>query len=1232
MRYVCSSQRRLLRVVAVLFSVLSGPGVTQAQMASATLSGTVYDVSGAVVPSATVVLKNEATGASRAGVSNGSGYFSFPAILPGSYTVTVTSSGFKAWVQRNINISEAESRNMPNIQLQVGMTTETVTVETGVEAIAPVNTGASATTLNENMVANIAIQGRDAAELIKLMPGMAMSTGLAQNQWNSLTTQSNSGPVGQFSASGTQPNGGMQLTVDGGLLVDTGNMGTQTANINQDQTAEVTIRNSAFDAEYSRGPVTVEATGKSGAQLFHGGAYLYARGGTFNSNDSYFNAKKIAKPNDHYWYPGFDLGGPVIIPGTRFNRNRDKLFFYSGYEYMVQHPAGALHQLFVPTADMLKGNFSPAVIQGLNIGGYGPIGTVPCATSNSGQWWFNNYCSSAEGQTIQNGQIPASLLDSNALALAKLFPTPNIDPTQNGGNNFQFIDNPPVNRWEFKIRADYNITQKTHAYFSFNRQNETDFNNFGVWWWPSDTLPYPAQMHANQISNLWSASVFHMFTPALTNEVTFNYTSFINPIRASNIKAVSPGAVGYNVKNPFSPNITAMVPNLLSWGCQGFSNGGCFPGFWAPAYSSGFANGAFGALKRVPSVSDNVAWVKGTHTLKFGFFWAHGGNQQTEGAWAGAANAFPQGRFEFDQWAARTTGNPLADFVMGHAVNFAQTSADPVHTLWYNELAFYAQDSWKATRRLTLNFGVRFDHEGQWYESGKTLGMVVWDPSTCPASTAPGPGCSGDNLPGFTWHARNSSVPISGFPSRPVLADPRVGVAFDIFGNGRTVLRGGYGIYRYQLAYNDVAGSLDPPLGIQVFQTNCNLVSLAQIGTDQSCMPKTANGALPSADNGLGESALKKGDDRTPMVQNWTFLIDQRAPWHSLFEIGYVGSHTSDMLIAATLSNINQVPFGALFKPDPVTGKTYFCQGTPGGNCVAGGPNSAIVDFRPYNYGNLGVSTHGSFSNYNALQAMWQKQRGSSTFMVNYTFSKVLGIRDGQTNNGAGNGNVVDVFNIDNNYGVLAYDHTHIFNTAYIIGLPSLKRANPLVRGVVNGWQLSGILQLQSGAPIQPNTGGKLNVTFPGGVSNQSVLGTDADTLVPALTCDPRKGLGSGQYFNPNCFAMPTPHSGQNGSVIWPYIKGPKYFNTDLSLYKTFNIGERQHLQFRVQAFNFLNHAVPTLQYGSVVNLNFDTAGKNTNICDPVQNPASASNGCTDGRAHFKTGRRVMEFAIKYNF
>ena len=234
----------------------------------------------------------------------------------------------------------------------------------GADVVVPVDSGQASQTLNKNMIENISIAGRDAAELIKIMPGMGMTGGLSQSMWGqgSVPTQQQHRSDRRLYGQGTQPNGGMTMTSDGANLLDPGNQGTQTANINQNQVQEVSILTSAYGAEFAKGPVTFQAIGKSGGAQFHGGGYLYARNGVFDSNGSYNNAPEAYRRRPTaFIIPGGDFGGPVIIPGTHFNKNHDKLFFYAAYEYMDQHPAGSLQQLFRTDGADEAGNFTPGV-------------------------------------------------------------------------------------------------------------------------------------------------------------------------------------------------------------------------------------------------------------------------------------------------------------------------------------------------------------------------------------------------------------------------------------------------------------------------------------------------------------------------------------------------------------------------------------------------------------------------------------------------------------------------------------------------------------------------------------------------------------------------------------------------------------------------------------------------------------------------------------------------------
>src|SRR3984957_6488864 len=413
---------RACTVAALLFAIMFSSLALPGQNATGNISGTVTDASGAIIPKATVTLTDEATNTKRETVSNTAGVFNFAAVLPASYTVNISAAGFRAWEERQIVMTQGSNLNVPNIKLEVGSSKQEIQV-VGNEVVVPTDTGAVSHTFIGQFKTELAIQGRDAAELMKIMPGMGNAGGLNQQMFTSLTTQSNTGPIGTMSAQGTQLYGGMTMTADGASLLDPGNMGTQTANINQNQIQEVSLLTSAYGAEYAKGPVIFQAIGKSGSSSYHGQAYFYARNGVFNSADSYFKANNVAKPNDSYYYPGGDFGGPVILPWTHFNRNHDKLFFYAAYENMRQNPEGSINQRSIPTAQMMQGNFSPTYLASL--GGNFATGTF----SNNAVVPCQNTCTN--NVTFPGGIIPLTMIDKNSLALYKTFPQPNTNPNSN---------------------------------------------------------------------------------------------------------------------------------------------------------------------------------------------------------------------------------------------------------------------------------------------------------------------------------------------------------------------------------------------------------------------------------------------------------------------------------------------------------------------------------------------------------------------------------------------------------------------------------------------------------------------------------------------------------------------------------------------------------------------------------------------------------------------------------
>jgi len=1184
----------LLGLLIAVLAVLQAPAF--AQFASGSIGATVTDATGAVVPAAKVTLKNEATGALRDTVTNSAGAFDFPSILPSTYTVTIVAAGLQTYEETGIVLTQGATLRLPTIVLQVQSTKQEVEVVAGADAVVPVDSGQASQTLNKNMIENISIAGRDAAELIKIMPGMGMNSGLTQSMWGqgSVPTQQNTGPIGSFSAQGTQPYGGMTMTSDGANLLDPGNQGTQTANINQNQVQEVSILTSAYGAEFAKGPVTFQAIGKSGGAQFHGQAYLYARNGIFDSNGSYNNSQGVQAPTNSFYYPGGDFGGPVIVPGTHFNRNHDKLFFYGAFEYMDQHPAGTLLNYFVPTAQMQAGNFTPAYLASLGPGF--------AAVHSSGASSLN----STIGQQIApTGQIPATDLDPNSAVLLKLMPAPNVDPaTSATGTNYQYFNDTPVNRWELRLRGDYNISDKTKLFFSWNHQLEHDENPISIWWSISGSLPYPSSQNANQLSQVYSANLVHVFSPTLTNELVFAEATFVNPIVLGNPGAVDPSTLGFHMTGLFADPYTPQIPNTYGWSnaSVGFAT---YP--YGEPFTPGGAN-SFGKLSQTPNVSDNITKIQGSHTLKAGIYWDYARNYQT----SGGLNDSVQGAADIEPYGATSLNNQLADWVTGRINSFTQDAAEAVQDMRYYQYSFFVNDQWKATRRLTLTGGLRFEHMGNWYPHD-SQGVAVWDPATYNNSA------SAAAWTGLEWHGIDSSIPLSGFPSKQFFVEPRFGFAYDLFGNGKTVIRGGAGLFRYQISYNSASSGYNPPLGIV---SNVSTVNGCCVGWNQFQQYSPTLGA-----QGLGSSinVMTMGDESTPNTWSYNVTLSQRAPWRSVAEFQYAGSRSRDLLTNGSdnLGGIDLVPVGGYFGVDPITGINNY---TATRQLPSSGAYN-LNDYYPYhNYTGISLEGHDSYSNYNALIATWQKQSGRFTFTTNYTFSKNLGVRDDDTANGNGAGAALNPFNAAANYGVLAFDHTHIFNAAYVINLPSPVKDNRLVGGAVNGWVLSGITQAQSGPPLQPLTGGTLNVSYPATEQPSDYLGTNAfSTTGVALTCDPRSNLKSGQYFNPNCFTPPT--GGSLGDIVWPYIKGPAFFNSDLAIYKDFLFKEHQKVEFRFSAFNFLNHPLP--QFGisgnGDINLNFTTpagALSPTNL-----------NTVTSGSPLYKNEvPRVIEFAAKYNF
>ena len=565
--------------LAMLFVLLAQSGLYA--QSTGTVTGTVYDQAGAVVPKANVELVNDGTGDTRKSTTNSAGYFSFGSVQPGTYSVKVSASGFKGWKQSGIPVRPGDLRDVANISLQVGSQGETVQVEAVAEEIAPVDSGERSATLVSKQIENLSLEGRDATELIRTLPGFsAFNGGGIANQGPDFTIISpTGGAVGEGVVAGGSPyRSGTDLVSDGAHILDNGCNCGATQTVNGDMVSEVKVQTSNFGADSAKGPVVVNAVGKAGTTSYHGEVYLHARDNTFNSLDWSFNQKYVGAggpkslikiPQSRFLYPGANIGGPV--PHTN-----NKLIFWAGYEYYYQNQiplsglttSGLLTDT-LPTLSMRQGNFdlaqpdNQALCGGNGIQGYQPVCN---ALFNSTQTGGNFNWADNKGATHSNVNIPSTQFDPAGAILMANIPQPNADPTKTNGYNYLQPEYTNQNGWMFRTRLDYIVTDNSKLYVTYNTQKETDGVPVHLWWQPSNSIPFPGGMSSKDNSQTLTGHFLHVFGPTLTNDasVGFGYINYPLVRNSKNSWALATGGAAgtpYPYQGVFTTK-TNMMPDL----------------------------------------------------------------------------------------------------------------------------------------------------------------------------------------------------------------------------------------------------------------------------------------------------------------------------------------------------------------------------------------------------------------------------------------------------------------------------------------------------------------------------------------------------------------------------------------------------------------------------------------------------------------------------------------------
>lgn len=1272
-----------------------------AQETSGRVTGVVADTTGAVIPNASVVIRDEQTGITRKMVSDSLGAFVFSSLISStSYRIEVTAEGFRTWQSRLFALRPGDQINFSDIRLQLGAAAaESVIVEAESEAIKALDSGERSDVINAEEIRNLAIIGRDAGELVRTLPGVAMSSGSINNtEGYDSAVIGLSGPSGSLSPNGTGING-IAVVWDGASLTDIGSNAGTVQSVNIEMISELKF-STDFGAENAKGPAIENVIGKAGSQAFHGDIYLIARNNALNANGWYNNNLRETRPSGSYYYPGGKIGGPVLLPFTEFNRDRDKAFFFVGFEPYRQHWQSAELGSWVPTIAERKGDFSAESLNAQLCGARPDGKTNPNAILP--MCYTQNYLPS--GEPLDSSNI-TSYANSSGVALVNWLPLPNADPFTND-NGYNYIQNvmQDQNGTQLHTRIDYTIDEKNRLFMAWGRQSQIRQNPVNMGYIPTASMVYPGGVTNGDISNILSASYARFFGPSISNELTAAITFVslpgnmdtpekvnrfdLNQYNCSDTTARASGTCsgsgGFNYLGMYKNGGDYSVPALSDYNSDGYPQ---------MLMAGGFYNNKVRMKKVVSDVQDTLSWSKGRHIIKAGMYYE-------KAILNGLADysAYPQGEFTFNpgnsyfEYASlpsseaqyigcqnpdsagneRLSGaaylgscmNGVAMMYMGYADTFTQANFSPTVNMQYTTLSAFATDTIKL-KRLSLNIGARFEHLGPWNDRHGN-GIATFSPSAF-ESACSGRTCSGSGNPGILWHSQDSSVSNSVNSPATVYVSPRMGVAWDIFGKGHTVVRGGWGMYRAEEEFNPYAMAAATAQGYKTSFLQGTL-TFDRIDNNSPTFPPD-----------FSAYTISQTDKDRPLHYIYNVGISQRMPWNSLLEVAYVGSDNQH------LSSYNNGSYNSASDLNVICGLISGCATNPNtenstnnlfnvnlgdlppsmtGDGTGGDLSSlttAEVDFfRPYPfYQHIYQLKHTFYSRYDSMQVSWNKAAGRLSFNTNYTFSKNLAVAASYTNV------IPDPVNLRNDYNPIPYDRTHIVNVVYSVDLDRLYRHNSgLVSQVFNGWRVSGISSIQSGFPMASAQGqnfgfgyglisptqvkyrNQMNASMSRTCSQTYGIPADSDgnkycvtnlnpvvwlgspdvQLMPTVSCRGVGGSLDHQFIDATCFGVPLPET--NGQYRLPYIHGPAYMRHDLSVMKNFHIRESKGLELKMTGFNFLNHPLVSFDSNNTNNLQLQVNG-----ATPGQAiKKSYLTYQNFGVAGVKQGARMMELAVKFSF